>query len=344
MKHFLRLFLLSLLMPILSACGGSDAPEAPNQHRGPQKTRTVNLYLGGDFIEESDLPLTRDGENKTYIAINVSTKKSGDNSYQYYAYGLFDDRTKMQLDLIEGYYYQFTATTLSSSTDIYRPSNGQLDRPFKCNNHDGMSNVLFRENEMNKFIYHSSAHFITINEGTASVITPGSNVSQKYRFPRVNRYYGKLEDVYFSSSTKAIEIPVLRKNFGIHISAIGLADGATLSWEHVNPPGSTSDQGSAYMQFSSNSFVGNGENKDWEDIYSLFHLPDGSTESNLELKFTLQRNSIIETYRFNFIPQPNEMKVIKLDFNKQTNNSGVNISVKEEEGEMGRSESEHIWN
>lgn len=352
MKRILDFLLLCVLLTMLPACGGSDTPESPNSHRGNARRYTVDLSLGGDFIEESERPLTRAGESETasptYVGIYVRTKKTPTDSWQYYAYGLFDDQSKMQLELAVGYYYEFHATTLSSSTDIYEMerngSERQMDRPFVCDREDGAQNVAFNANNMNKFIYSDVARFRYLNLGTAHVKIPGTSTPQYYRFPRVHRYYGKMDGFLFTSDMKNIEIPVQKKNFGIQIKTVGLPEGTTLSWRHSNPGTSSTSEGSAQLRFSTNSFSGSDvEQQSWEDVYSLYYL-DKETTTTFDIEFTWQRSpSVSEKHTISFTPTPNVMKVLKIDFTKQTSAEGVNISIKQEETEMTAEEEEHLW-
>lgn len=352
MKHLLRFLLLTMLVPFFSACGGSDAPDCLNYHRGHERRHSVRLSLGGDFIEQSDLPLTRadgDGEPTTYVGIYVRTRKLDTDRWQYYAYGVFDDQSKMQLDMTEGYYYEFYATTLSASTDVFvietSGKEHQMDRPFKCNNENGVQDAAFNADNMNKFIYSDIAYFLYLNKGTANVRIPGINTPQKYRYPRVNRYYGKLNAVKFTSQTQGIEIPVERKNFGICIKTIGLPEGTSLSWIHGNPATSSTSEGSSELQFTSRNLAGsNVEEQSWSDIYSLYNL-DTETTAEFRLDFTWQRTSSVkETYSVTFTPTANVIKVLKFDFTKQAAASGVNITIKPVNTEMRSEEQEIIWN
>lgn len=350
MNHIIKLLLLSMLMPVLSACGGDDTPDSLNNHRSRARRCTVSLSLGGDFIEQSDHPLTRaDGDARTFVGIYVRTRKLETDKWQYYAYGVFDDQSKMQLEMTTGYYYEFYASTLSSSTDVYEiVTNGkehQMYRPFMCDNENGVQNVPFNADNMNKFIYSNIAYFRYLNKGTVEVKVPGTTTAQTYRYPRVNRYYGKLNAILFSSDTQVIEIPVDRKNFGITIKTVGLPEGTSLSWVHTNPATSSTSEGSSELQFSSRRLTGSDvEEQSWSDIYSLYNL-DTETTAEFRLEFTWQRTtSVKETYTVTFTPAANVMKVMKFDFTKQASAEGVNISIKQDESEMTSDEEEIIWN
>lgn len=348
MKNYLSILLLCVLTPLLSACGGSDdTPESPNFHRGHERRYTVNLALGGDFVEQSDSPLTRaDGDAaspKTYVAVHVRTKKLSTDNWQYYAYGVFDDPSKMQLEMTAGYYYDFEATTLTNSTDVFQIETSgkehQMDRPFICDNENGVSEVPFNADNMNKFIYSTAQNkvsFTHITSGTAQVKTPGTTTPQKYRYPRVLRYYGKKTGFIFTSDLQGVVIPVDKKNFGIQIKTIGLPEGTSLSWSHINAATSSGTDGNSELQFSKKSFTGSSiEEQSWEDIYSLYYLDKDAT-NDFKIEFTWQRTpAVSEKHTISFVPKANVMKVLKIDFTKQAGASGVNISISmPEEDEM----------
>lgn len=349
MKKILNLLLLCMLTSMMSACGGSDTPESPNSHRGQERRYIVDLSLGGDFVEQSELPLSRaDGDEvspKTYIGIYVETRKTTTDKWQKYAYGAFDDQSKMQLELTAGYYYQFYATMLTNAVDIFEIETSNrdhlMDKPFICDNENGQQNVSFNADNMNKFIYSNIAYFRYLNMGTAQVKIPGMPVAQKYRYPRVIRYYGTLNGFQFTSDMQSIEIPVLKKNFGIQIKAIGLPEGTSLSWSHTN---SVNAEENTQLQFTKRSFTGSDvEEQSWEDIYSLYYL-DREATAAFDIQFTWQRtSSVSEKHTISFTPQANVMKVLKIDFTKQASASGVNISIKQEDAEMTPDEVEHIW-
>lgn len=352
MKKILNLLLLCLLTSLLPACGGSDTPQSPNSHRGQERRCLVDLSLGGDFVEQSDLPLSRaEGDEvppKTYVGVYVRTKKVVTDSWQYYAYGLFDDQSKMQLEMTAGYYYEFYATTLTNSTDVYEMepngSEHQMYRPFICDNENGVQNTPFNADNMNKFIYSNRAWFRYLYLGTASVKIPGATTSQNYRYPRVHRYYGTKAGFQFSSEMEEIEIPVKKKNFGLQINVIGLPEGTSLSWKHANPGTSSTEEGYSQLLFSKNSFsAANGEQQSWEDIYSLYNLYSAPTEK-FEIEFTWNRTpSVREYHTVTFTPAFNVMKALTIDFTKQASAEGVNISVKQEEAAMTTDEEEIIW-
>lgn len=338
MKLSLKVLLFCMLPMLAAACGDSGFPESMNSHRG-KRTFKVNLSIGGDFIEQGESPLTRaDGDDATYIGINVTAKKDGESNYHKFAYGVFDNQDDMTLELMSDYVYRFEVTTVSKSTDVFKQEgspNKVLNKPFYKT--VGSTEGSFEVKSMNKFIFSDTDYLNHISEGAAHVATPSSSVTQLYNYPRIERYYGTLSNFRPSGDNCEVEIPVDRMNFGIHVDVTGLPENTTLTWTHR--PSSTKSE--AKIQFDGALMTGKGagEPLEWEDIYSMYYFSETTASRQTEtIDFAWKRaESVVEYHSVTFTPTRNVMKIFKIDFDKLNTQSGASLTIKQkDEPKIGR--------
>lgn len=202
MKNLLYLFLIGVLF----SCGGSGEdelnPEEPDVN-GEPKEYIVSLGMTGE-IEISESPLLGRASSDDLYGIQVYSKTSTTN-YVPYAYGLFDDKSKMTINLLEGYQYEFVATMVVNGKNRIDHIGDKYGRPFSINGYQEITN---------SFCIDTKNDMDGIHSGYAN----------DFGRPNVERFYGTLYD-YTPTENGAVTINMKRISFGAKFIAEGLTEG-----------------------------------------------------------------------------------------------------------------------
>ena len=191
--------LFAVLMCVnFASCSSDDV--IPNEPQKP-KEYTVSLGFTGE-ISISESPLSRASENNLYgIQVYSCPNNGTSTTYSYYAYGLFDDTSLINIKLLEGYKYKFVATMVVDGKNAIKSTNNVYSSPFNSTSLD------------NKFIYSKDEHIA----GTSGVSVGNVHLvghTRSYVHPNINRFYGETTD-YIPESNKNVEIDMKRMAFGI---------------------------------------------------------------------------------------------------------------------------------
>ena len=88
-----------------SCSSSNDEIEIPIQPEN-EKYFQVPIGFSGEILNITESPLSRTGEAKDWYAFQVySAPEDGSQEYSYYAYGFFDNKKDMIINLKEGYKY-----------------------------------------------------------------------------------------------------------------------------------------------------------------------------------------------------------------------------------------------
>lgn len=232
--------LIGVLVSInLSSCSGNDEPLPEPILNEEGKSYVVSLNLGGEYTSVTEEPLSRANEvtPEKYYGINVYCMKTDgtETSYSRYAYGVFDNVADMKVTLLGGYKYKFECTSVTEDNDKigYQSvwSNGtstyNLIYPFITYYSSYYGTTGFPLLNLNSFIINQERNLYRIKYGTSSVKIYEDSYIDKY-YPRLNRFYGELED-YIPSDGATATIPMKRTVFGIKVVVNGVPDGS-LEW------------------------------------------------------------------------------------------------------------------
>ena len=102
----------------MASCTDEMDTDITASYEGEQPGMTeVSLNLGGDFIDIYDTPLTRaEGQQKKKLyAVNVlydTLNTVKDPAFKLYAFGLFDDISKMKIKLSDNFQYKFVCSVV----------------------------------------------------------------------------------------------------------------------------------------------------------------------------------------------------------------------------------------
>lgn len=215
---------------ILSACSKGLTPEV----NPDGEMVLVHLNLGGE-INIEDSPLTKAFTTDDLIGVQVY------QGSDYYAYGLFDDVSKMNLYLHTGKTYKFVCTVVKNGkTQVYKhtiTNTGSPRLPLGDNtttticslitNEFSLPFICFKKSRNNQcgtllgnsFVYSSTDYYLCLEYGTLA-----TGLSSYDKYPSVDRYYGEVSD-YTAISDGSLSIPLKRVSFRISLSVQGITDG-----------------------------------------------------------------------------------------------------------------------
>lgn len=189
------LFILSAIA--LASCGSNEEPIIPTEPSIPEnpKEYIVSLGFSGEITNIGESPLSRVATDDLY-GIQVYSMPTNGSEYKPYAYGLFDDKAKMTIKLLEGYKYKFAATMVVDGKN-------KLDTSFESYYLAPFSTTL-----SNKFIYSSDAGMASISRGAS--YTKDDYLDER---PKLDRYYGESSD-YSPIENGNVSIGMKRVVFG----------------------------------------------------------------------------------------------------------------------------------
>ena len=206
---------------------------------GPTETQDkdmvlVNLSLTGE-VELKETLLTKSTSSNDLIGVQVFQGSS------YYAYGLFDDVSKMNIYLHSGEKYKFVCTVVKNGKDLvfmgndtsphngielkflekralYYLGKGKYGLPFLVfgNSYNSGDGVMLS----NEFNYSSVTHYKCLEYGA---ITSG-NYRTIETYPKGDRFYGLVSN-YEATNNGSLSIPMKRVGFGLTLSVSGITDG-----------------------------------------------------------------------------------------------------------------------
>lgn len=186
----------------------------------PDPLRSIRLVLDREDIVERDEPLTlTKASSKDLYAVQIYNKKG--NSYSRYAYGIFDDESRMSLELELGSTYKIEVSVVPNGKDlIAKGENGGYQDPFLVGGFSGTPGKI-----TNEFIKSSlSNNYLEINTGKAVINEEGGKKTE-YARPPIERYYGVVEN-YRPERGGTLTIPLKYVCFGLTIVPEDFTEGS----------------------------------------------------------------------------------------------------------------------
>ncbi len=227
MKRFIiRLFPLAVLLCLYS-CNENriDASEEPEY---------ITMRFGFDGDQSStDTKASSDG-NLYGINVLYDSKKDG-NIDTRYAYGLFDNKQDMVIQLLSGYKYEFRCTLVKNGKNtLYYGQYGGNTYPGYAN--PFQTNTASSTALTNSFVYGSSTYLSGIRSGDAIIKTTGGYVEQS--IPSIERYYGEVTG-YAPVVGGIVTIPLKRTVFGVRFMIGSVPEGTLGASCTLSSPAST---------------------------------------------------------------------------------------------------------
>ncbi|GAB6976272.1 hypothetical protein [Prevotella falsenii] len=303
--------LLSVAMAVcFASCGKAILEEGigkENQGKGKMKTVSVRI---NEEITTSETPLFANGTRgagKKLYGINVFQKKANGKSYTKYAYGLFDDPSKIKIALNEDCLYRFECLIVEEGEDgVYLSIDGYMEPFVKTNKKPTKADNLF--------VKSSSVSFAFPPQGKTTVTG-----NKQVWCPKLIKQYGTLSD-FTPKTTDAVSLKVKRAVFGLHLTIAPPEEG-TLEVSYLDDYKET-------IKASDTTF-------DHQAIYS-FTQTDKATEDgysgkfNFVLKWT-KGDGTIKTETKGFVLKRNVMTNIKIVIKSPDPST---VSIEEETDEM----------
>lgn len=323
MKIFRLIGLFLVGSSTLFSCSNNEDELLPKeQEQSNQETYTISFDLGGEFISTSDTPLSRNAvtPKKKIYGINVYYTKDGEQKYQNYAYGLFDNIEDMTISLIGGYKYKFECSMVKNDCDTLYYDNHTYYAPFYYyyNSNNGNYSGIELSNEF-KISTTSPTYIKGLKSGATSISGRGN--SSKTNYPRTDRFYGELED-YVPSKDGIANIDLKRTAFGLKFIVTPPADG-TLSVSSIAPNIKISSIDSTIETFSIYTFY---------DVYECWRVDKYVQDFTIRLTW-VRANGATQTFEKIVTAKRNVMTTINVNVNGSSTDSS--LGVKEEDTPMG---------
>lgn len=250
MKHLFYLLFAAAFI----ACSSNDEPktvepQVPDVIQPEGKYHTVSL----DFVKEladmevTDEPITKAeaGTEDLYV-INVYSKPAAGGNYNQYAYGMFNKKEGMTVNLLDGNLYKFDVTLVKNYREVLYEATDTTTWWY--------SSTLSRiDNKIHIGSWQSDRY--TASE--RSLFVPEGNSYGVHSHPILDRYYGELSD-YEPVENGKIAIDLYRVVFGARVEVTGLTEG-TLTFGISGAPTITIHADSLYVP---------------DNMYQLYYLSD----------------------------------------------------------------------
>ena len=169
----------------------------------------VTFEMGGE-ITASESALTR-GEGSTDDLYGVQIDKDG----SHYAYGLFDDVSKIQIAMSKNSKYNIIVSMVKDGKNKLHLASSGFDWPFVYYYNSTAKGRIKMNNSFSCTYYHLGA-----------MASGGSRLSNNicYNYPAVDRFYGELND-FTPTEDCTVTLPLKRTAFGLKYKVSGITDG-----------------------------------------------------------------------------------------------------------------------
>lgn len=243
-----KLFYL-LLSATLFACSSEQQQVEPESvlPENPEglKYHTVTFDLKGELADfsSSEEPLTKAGgvDTTNLYVINVYSKPAAGGNYTQYAYGTFDRKEGMTVNLLEGNLYKFEVTMVKDTRNSMLWISDSVYRWYN------------QAKLLNKFMI-GEWYYANYNASQPDICDFSG---KSYYRPCIDRYYGELTD-YTPVENGKIAVDLYRTVFGVRVNVNGLTEGK-LVFQMSTAPLITISADSVYTP---------------DNIYQLYNLYD----------------------------------------------------------------------
>lgn len=211
MKIMNKIWLLTAMFAF-SACGSDETIVDQEEPEKELKEYTVSLKMGGE-VTTSESPLARaETESDDLYGVQVYRKETGETSYSYFAYGLFDNVSDMKINLLEGSTYKFVVLLIKKGKNIVTNDNGSYGDPFL--RYAGTNSGAATVECTNYFIYGTTSYYSFYGGGLRTGLS----------YSEGDTYYGEVYD-YTPSVNGTVEVDLKHTVFGLQYAVTGITDG-----------------------------------------------------------------------------------------------------------------------
>lgn len=210
------------------------------------KTMKIKLRATGE-IDVDHQPLTRfTADDRDLYGVQVWHKPVSTGSYEYYAYGLFDNLDNVELEVKENYKYRIEVRMIDDGKDKIYCDSILIDtqyylgygRPFSGKNDYNASSSESITQLTNKFTYDRSRYFLSCGLNSKSQTQIQLADGKIFENPiGIDLYYGKVEDYIPTENGAGLSIYLKHMIFGLKIEvgdffkegSISVKDGVKLN-------------------------------------------------------------------------------------------------------------------
>lgn len=166
----------------------------------------------------------------TLYAVQVYASSTSDY-YVPHAYGLFDDKSKIELQLPDEFKYKIESTAIINAKALVAHDSLLYYEPFLLN--DSIPVAL-----NNQFAIDSRRYFADLSASTTRLYRKSSEShGTKYKIPPIDRYYGEITYSTSDQTENLAQIHLERMVFGINIT-IDNTTHSTISIQMIDTPDS----------------------------------------------------------------------------------------------------------
>lgn len=271
-----KLFLLLFCLPLFMACGDDNENDIVNTEK------TIAYKFNSKAVPTGT-------NNLIGVQIFKGTKGASTDMIEYspYAYGLFDDFSKIKLDLPKEYEYRIVSTVVvDGKSKVGQDNNGYL-KPFSIRD-KGIALT-------NAFTLDSEKAMLLLNESTTTVVKSSNKKSgaaetelEDVVVPQLDRYYGEAID-YSGENRDNPVVDMDRYVFGIQLNV-------KFEGEYVEPDNCIY----IYVEGASDTLKikASDENKSIEALYTYPDLSIEETPRSMNVRAFFTHNDDEELWEF----------------------------------------------
>lgn len=209
-----------LLFMGLIGCTTNELTTDETINNNPKKF-TVRLACAGE-LDVTQQPLSRfTSSNSDVYAVSVSYKPQKETNFKGYARGIFDDISKLELEVLENHDYLVYVYLVADGKNIIHSDSTLIDgslyrcfaEPFKMYDESNSSKVEYGA-LTNRLTYSETLHFDNWNDGMRLKDNTLYNIVEN-----VETYYGKSGQFTPTSDGEVIPINMKRMTYGVKFIA-----------------------------------------------------------------------------------------------------------------------------
>lgn len=221
-----KILFLAMAVMAITGCESNRNEEIPLAPEDNPKEYFVSLGLSGE-ITSSEQPMAKSilSGNDLY-GVQIYSRGQGDENYRYYAYGVFDDPSRIAVKLLGGYTYKFECSIVVNGKNIVESRDNVYSTPFS-----GASG--FGRKLDNSFHILTKDAIWGLGYGNTKI---KSAEGYQYVHPNTDRYYGVVDSYVPDDNNTKISIYMKRTVFEAKFIANGLTEGRLIIEMSDAPP------------------------------------------------------------------------------------------------------------
>ena len=274
----------------------------------------VTFEMGGE-ITSGESALTR-AEGSTDDLYGVQIDKDG----SHYAYGLFDDVSKIQLAMSKNSRYNIIVSLVKNGRNLIFHSSSNYCYPFYTFGNTSEYNYTTLNNS---FQISSYLNLDAIGRGYSD-LHPNHDY---YYYPAVDRFYGELND-FTPTENCTVTIPMKRTAFGLRYQVSGITDG-TVSVK-INKAWEENSSNKNEVFFSKNDIADTYTSEDkiitFKDVKDAWQYADNYTdEVTVSIQWTRGVGIVEDLGTKTIKVKRNRMNVVNINLSANDGSAGIGV-------------------